>query len=377
MLFNLVSYGVLNSIRKKIYGKVKSYIYSPFWKLRQETLIKQKYDSQEKNLIVFVISNKDFITGGLMSICSIYEETRKMEEVHSSSVIMCTLYEDPVLIKLTKFNNKITIFRLNQLFNYFNSVERLLIHIPTVYCYNFIQRVQNLDSIQQEWLNSVKQVHFNILIQNKLYAPNRNLINIMSNFCHLLTCTTAHEKYSTQDYQEEINIPLHKLSVFVSPEQYYYRPYEEKKDILVVSSDKQEKKSKIIDKIHQNFPNLEIIIVRGITYETYKRLISQAKWSLTFGEGLDGYFVEMIFSGGIGFAAYNEDFFTKDYQQLPGIYQSYEDLENRIVEDIKNFDNSDIYQKIHQEQFNKLEQEYNYKLYQRNLKNFYQYYYQN
>jgi len=53
---------------------------------------------------------------------------------------------------------------------------------------------------------------------------------------------------------------------------------------------------------------LSVQIIRNLTYDQYKSLVSRAKWALTFGEGLDGYFIEPVFSGAIAFAVYNEQF---------------------------------------------------------------------
>jgi hypothetical protein len=47
-----------------------------------------------------------------------------------------------------------------------------------------------------------------------------------------------------------------------------------------------------------------------------KRCVSPAKWSLTFGEGLDGYFAATIFSGGNSLAVFNERFFTPAFATM-------------------------------------------------------------
>jgi hypothetical protein len=61
-----------------------------------------------------------------------------------------------------------------------------------------------------------------------------------------------------------------------------------------------------------------------MTYQEYKATISKAKWALTFGEGLDGYFVEPIFSGDSSFSVYNPSFFIEDSWSLRTVYRDYD-----------------------------------------------------
>ena len=67
----------------------------------------------------------------------------------------------------------------------------------------------------------------------------------------------------------------------------------------------------------------------------YKKLISRALFTITFGEGYDGYFIEPYFSGSIGFAVRNDTFFPKKMSSLMGLYSSWEDMELNIVKDIR------------------------------------------
>ena len=68
---------------------------------------------------------------------------------------------------------------------------------------------------------------------------------------------------------------------------------------------------------------------------SFKKVISEAKWALTLGEGLDGYFIEPIFSGAIGFSVYNSRFFTEDFESLETVYSDYDELIKKMPMDIK------------------------------------------
>ena len=120
-----------------------------------------------------------------------------------------------------------------------------------------------------------------------------------------------------------------------------------------------------------NYLKREIKIIQNMTYEQYKQTISRAKWALTFGEGLDGYFVEPVFSGAISFSVYRPEFFTKEFQPLRTVYASYDVLTEKICSDIKELDNAVEYELYHRRQFELCANEYNHANYVRNLELFY------
>ena len=83
-------------------------------------------------------------------------------------------------------------------------------------------------------------------------------------------------------------------------------------------------KSTVLGVMSKTFPDTRLQIVQNLTYEEFKAAISRAKWALTFGEGLDGYFVEPIFCGCVSFAVYNERFFTEAFRSFRTVYQDYQ-----------------------------------------------------
>ena len=129
-------------------------------------------------------------------------------------------------------------------------------------------------------------------------------------------------------------------------------------------------KDLILSKLKE-IPDLTIQIIENITYEKFKKLIARAKWSITFGEGLDGYLVEPIFSGAIGFAVFNEDFFTSDFAGLSTIYPSMEVLREKIVKDISRLDNKSDYACYQKAQFDLCAKYYSQEEYKRNISAFY------
>jgi hypothetical protein len=123
--------------------------------------------------------------------------------------------------------------------------------------------------------------------------------------------------------------------------------------------------------LQERFPDLKIQVIQNLSYEEYKEVISRAKWALTFGEGLDGYFVEPIFSGSISFSVFNSSFFTYDFKCLQTIYDDYRVLIDKMWTDINSLDNPDEYARYQSKQFALCAKYYKYDEYLTNLKAFY------
>ena len=330
----------------------------------------QRYDSNLNSLIIFIVPNKDTVTGGVISICNINKDSAKLKNIHNSEVISCTSNENKLtFFKYSKFNSNVEIYRLNLLNKYFKNLNNIIIHIPEYLSESFI--FNDIPKIKG-WLNKIKNIHINILNQNIELMPEKEVIDKLKKYCTKLTSTTAHEAYSNISIKNKYGIPMHHLSAFVSPEQYLIKNHIDKKDIIIVSNDKNEHRDKIIRKLKKELPKYKIIEIKGIKYHEFRELILKAKFAITFGEGLDGYYLEPTFSGTVAFAVFNTDFFTAEYKKLPTIYNSYDSMLNNICNDIKKYDNSDIYDKIWKKNFEYMKTIYQFDIYKKKLKRFYE-----
>ncbi|MBW1974201.1 MAG: sulfotransferase domain-containing protein [Deltaproteobacteria bacterium] len=335
----------------------------------QKSLLKQMYSPTARRLIIFLTPGWDTITGGVLSILSIYKETIKLKHIHRAETILCSVPGDPLLLRYTKLqDNDYCIYELSEVMSYFRNVENLLIHIPAYAISQFLFKCQAIDLIR---ITQISNVRINILLQNiDLIMPNLKYLPELK-MLGKLTCTTAHEAYSTLKVANMLGCRLYKLGVYVSPEQYRRTRYSEKENIMIVSPDMHPRKSEIMKLLRDHFPSLGIRIIKDLTYEQYKQLISRAKWALTFGEGLDGYFVETVFSGGISFAVYNNRFFTKDFLGLRTVYPSYEVMAQKITSDLAELDNEKNYTSYQSAQWSMCASYYNYATYVKRLAWFY------
>lgn len=343
---------------------------------QQDILIKQ-FDPSAKSLIVFLVQGadwalgRDIVSGGAISIVSICEETNRLKEIHGAEVIMATFPDQHLLLKHTQFENNTTVFRYSQLKTYFQKAEQMLFHLPEFMCSYFVEKINRKEKY---WLNNISDVNINILNQNILLMPSLEVIEWFRKKYKSVTISTAHDKYCNQEFRNFYNVPLHKLSVWISPEQYTFKQWNEKEDLIIVSPDQHSMKAEIM-KLLEGVEGLKVQVIQNLTYQDYKILIARAKWSLTFGEGLDGYFIEPIFSGAIGFAIYNEQFFTPDFSLLQTIYSNINSLKEKIIVDIQLLNNEFSFKVCQQKQYNLCSKYYSKEQYVKNLSAFYHHQY--
>lgn len=330
--------------------------------------MQETYQKDSDSLIIFLVPGINFISGGIRSIYSIYEETKKLFYIHGSETIMSTLPNAPWLDKNTNFDNDVYIFPFDLTLAYFSNLKKCIIHIPEVYVSNFIN---NLNQDRWSVLRSIDNLQINILNQNDEMMPEIEFINQLKRITKNITCTTAHDRYTTKEKRIEYGVPLHLLSTKVNAEDYSYKLYYEKENLLLVSPDPHPEKEKILSLVKRKFPELEVVIVQNMKYEEYRNLVAKAKWTLTFGEGLDGYFVETILSGGIGLAAYNPIFFTQEFQNLYGVFDDYDNIYQKITNFLKDSNQREYYTHIQKAQFELINKIYNYGKYLNNIKNYY------
>jgi hypothetical protein len=341
---------------------------------KQQDKAIQQLDASAKKLIVFLVpgadreTGTDKISGGVMSIVSLCEESADMKSIHQAEVVLCTLPNEYILFRHTQFKNHTDVFRFSQLRQYFKKAEEILFHLPEFTCSYFLEYINDSD---RKWLQQLGKVHINILNQNIRLMPGADIISKLKKLAGLVTITTAHQRYCNPQYREEYGIPLHKFSVWISPEKYAFTPYREKENLLVVSPDLHPAKQDILDKLLA-VPGLTVQVIQALTYEQYKATITRAKWALTFGEGLDGYIIEPIFSGAVGFAVYNEDFFTPDFKGMETIYPSHEELSRLMISDMERLDNEKDFTAYQQTQFTLCAKYYSHEQYQENIRDFYE-----
>ena len=309
-------------------------------KLKQETKeaikIQNKYDltslKNTKKLVLFLTPAGAKVCGGVMSIFSLCETSRKFA---SDSLCIISTYPKSkyTYANNDKFLNDEKIYRFSQIIDNCKNLEELIIHIPDYYSQFFYKDLKHKD---RKFLKSMNNLHLNIMNQNIELMPEpkklQNLYKLTSN----ITQTIAHKRYATQEVCNKWQIPTHLFSVNIDLERYKTYSFEEKEKIIVLSPDEHEYREKVVNALKQNLPDWKLVTVQNMSFSEYMDLISRAFFTITFGEGMDGYLNQPFYKNSIGFAVYNENFFpSKEWGELKNIYSSYEEMLENICKDLK------------------------------------------
>lgn len=340
---------------------------------KQDILLQQQFDAHTGKLVVFLViggewaTGKDAISGGTISIVSICEETAALQNGQHAATIMCTMNNTHLLLKHERFQNNTEVYRFSQLKDYFSHLSSVIIHIPEFLTEYFRE---HLSAADRAWLQGIPQVHINVMNQNIRLMPEPEVLHRLNQLAEKITITTAHTQYCSPYYRDYFGVPIHKFSVWISPEQYQFTQWANKENLLVVSPDPHPLKEEVLNKLAE-LPGLRVQIIQNLTYQEYKNLVSTAKWTLTFGEGLDGYFIEPVFSGAIAFAVYNEIFFTPDFKPLQTVYENMETLMANINAAIVALDNPVDFPAYQQQQYDLCARYYSKTVYKKNIAAFY------
>ena len=340
---------------KKVVYLIKNKINASKYKKAKEHYFTENYPKTRRLIVFFVPSGSNRISGGILSICSIYKIVKDLKQLHNCDVIASYLpnkKDDD--FKYRTFENEMVIYNFHEIEEKFSNLEYLQIHVPEIMVSVFKDKEAKLKSFYN-FIKKIKITELNILNQNDLFMPSIDYINFVKSKFNSATITVAHKKYATLEKREQYNLPLHLLSPWLNPVPYKVRSYEEKENLIIYSPDKIQwipnettlTKEEIIKNLESKLPNYIFKEIRDLKYDDYKELASKAKFAITFGEGLDGYFTETVFSGGISFAVYNEYFFSEEFKNLETLFRSFNDLNEKIVEKIKSLDNKEEYNKTH------------------------------
>lgn len=364
----------------RIVNKLKREVNKPLIiYLRNKQL--SKFEHSDK-IILLLLPDGDKINGGVLSIVSIFNEFKSLQYLHQCDVLASTYpyNSNEYFLKFSKFKNEMIVFDLKQILKKIKKIKEIHIHIPELFFADFI------DSFEKEWSAVDKDklldsniLHINILNQNDMLMPDSKYIDkIKKLITSNVTMTVAHKRYATVEKRNQYDVSLHYLSAWLNPLPYVVKDFCNKENIILFSPDEFSRlnityhltKQDLIEKLKLALPTFEVLVIQNLTYDAYKALVSNSKFTITLGEGLDGYFVETILSGGIAFAVYNDKFFTEDYKNLPTVYSSIEDLFFNIGEDINHYDNEARFDTYNEKLKNIVEIDYSYEKYHNRVKSF-------
>lgn len=301
-----------------------------------------------KKMIVFVSFAENGFCGGIMAIFHFANISRQMKHIHGCEVLNANLFSKfkKYYINQPRFKNDETMYRLDLVMEKAKQLDTLILHVPEMLMEDF---AKGLTPKYKEILKKVPNLQINVLNQNiEVFSP----VETWSELWELtdnITQTTAFDRYTTQEVCDAYGLPLYRLIGYCD----LYRGYDKvalpnKEKLFIYSPDFSPEKENILNILKEGLPDFKFQQIQGITFDEFMKTAQRAMFSLTFGEGFDGYFTNIHFTGGLGFSVYNETFFpSKKFLEFPTVYKSYEQLAENIVKDVRYYlDNPQIYKEL-------------------------------
>lgn len=305
-----------------------------------------------KKVLVIVIPEHNAMSGGIYSFFSIANAAYQLRHKHDYEVVVMTRPNSAheTYYRQTNFRNSTDVFRFEQITRCKNA-ETVYIHIPEYAASSF---VGGLDETTLEFLQTRKTLYVNILNQKTDIMPDAEDLEDLRSLSHELTQSVAHHAYFGQSYANRYDMPLLLLPAYTDLSNYPAISQAEKQKLIIYSLDESIWKASALSQLERHLPDYELREIRGITFDEYMHLATSCRYSITFGEGFDGYLAQPIYQGGVGFAVYNDEFFPSDeLKGFENIFASGDDFIINIVETINQMDaDPDFYERTNKRMMN-------------------------
>lgn len=282
-----------------------------------------------EKVLVILVSEQEGISGGVFSFFSIANQLRRLKMQHGYTVLVmtCPSVSGKTYFRNRFFTNNENVFRFEQITK-LAKVKSLYIHIPEYFVAHFLGR---LEKTVIDFLRQVPDLCLNIFNQNIDLMPDQAVIEELRGLSRSISQSTAHHSYSTQQVCDRFNLPLITLPAYTDLSAYPKSEFEDKDDLIIYSPDFCARKEDILARIAAELPHYKLIEIKGISFDRFMELATRCRFSITFGEGFDGYLAQPIHQGGMGLAVYNDRFFpSENLTTLGNIFRSEEDMLARI-----------------------------------------------
>ena len=292
---------------------------------------------ESDDLIVFFnVATTTAISGGMLSIDRFVSLALELtSDLSRAAVAVCgvPLHRRPVTYMLFRPCLPMTHF-----YYIINNTwpARVRLFVPEVFVEAFVSMVLSNDRYRR-WLKERPQLGIVILNQNvQLMPAPQPLVSELTKLTMDVIISTAHSRYCTKRLAAEYGLAVKQLTPLLP--KMPHRLLVERKAVFMISPDALDDKQSgltdvcVIERLKAAFPHLEFIVINNMKLGTYLDLASRVMFSLTFGEGMDGYFIEPVLSGGVSFAVYNDVFFPPEFAGAPTVAKDWSQLLTLIEE---------------------------------------------
>lgn len=284
-----------------------------------------------KRLMVVLVPETNAMSGGIFSCFSIAHQMRRLSSAHGYEVVVMTLptRRRHTYFRNTNFHNAENVFRFEQILDC-KQVSDLYIHIPEYAVEDFDH---GLTDQERDYLGSRDRLAINVLNQNITMMPEREALQSLFSLTPHVSQSVAHHAYYSQELANRYQLPTLLLPAYTDLSAYMPTMFKDKERLVIYSLDEAPHKQKCLDAVARRFPDFKLVEIRGVTFDVFMGLATRCMFSITFGEGFDGYLAQPIQQGGVGFAVYNAEFFpSAHFLGYENIFANADDMVDMICD---------------------------------------------
>ncbi|MBR1219669.1 hypothetical protein JQ557_16805 [Bradyrhizobium sp. U87765 SZCCT0131] len=301
-----------------------------------------------EKIMVIVVPQHNAMSGGIYSMISIARHMRRLKWLHGFEVLVVTIPNPSRLtyFRNTNFQNSENIYRFEQILRCTKAKE-IYLHLPEYASSTF---VDDLSRAELDYLLN-RHLHVNLLNQNIRLMHEKEKFASLRKIADGMSQSAAHHSYAGQAFADRYDLPTILLPAYTDLSDYPPSEFEQKEKLIIYSFDDAPHKDKCLKVIANKLPDYKLVEIRGITFDRYMDYATRCMFSISFGEGFDGYVAQPIYQGGIGFTVYNDEFFPSDhFKTYENFFESEDEMVNEICDKIVSLAaNREAYVKLNKE----------------------------
>ena len=287
-----------------------------------------------EHIMVIVIPEHNEMSGGIYSFFAIAKAAYALRHKHDYQVLLMTRPNryNATYLKQRNFRNSEIVFRFEQIVRC-RGAKTVYLQVPE-YAASSFARELNEESFN--YLRSRERLYVNILNQKTDLMEEKEAFKDLRSLATELTQSVAHHAYFSQAFADRYTMPMLLLPAYTDLSDYNAIPFGEKDKLIIYSPDEADYREAVLAKLEKGLPDYTLREIRGLTFDHYMDLATRCRFSVTFGEGFDGYLAQPIHQGGVGFAVYNDKYFPfKGLANFDNIFASGEAMASGIVDRIR------------------------------------------
>lgn len=278
-----------------------------------------------RKIMVMIVPEHNDMSGGIYSFFSLAKHMHAMRHIHGYDILVMTRPNPThhTYIRLSALRNAETVYRFEQILRC-EQVEELYLHVPEYATPLFYDL---LSPGLLKYLKSRSKLYINIMNQNIELMPEASKFQKLRELTTELSQSVAHHAYFGQEIADRYNLPILLLPAYTDLSSYPSSTFEEKRKLIIYSKDEAPHRKACLDMLDREFNDYERVEIRAMTFDRYMQLATECQFSISFGEGFDGYIAQPIQQGGIGLTVYRDEFFpSKDFLNCYNIFCSEEEM---------------------------------------------------